>query len=397
MKVLILPSWYPSSPADCNGVFFREQAIALSRIGCQVSVLSANLSSFKNIRQWRLKVSKPKVFEDELVQTFRVYGSNLFPCLPRLREKWQAHLLKNLYTCYERDNGRPDLIHVHSMLPAGLAALELWNSRRIPYVITEHSTAFARRLLSDDQISKCRKIASCAQERWAVSPTFARKLEQELGSVGGRWGVMPNIVARPFLETPLPNRCRSPFVFLNVCFHTPIKKVDLLLRAFAQEFRSCNDVILQLAGSGPHTAELIRQSSQLGIADKVQFLGMLSRDQVLSAMAGAHAFVLSSQVETFGVVLIEALAMGLPLLATRCGGPEYIVTESNGILVENGDIEQLAAALLHLKYNISRYKASELRRECAERFSEDSIIRILNESYHSVLANHQKVDSRAAH
>ncbi len=385
MKILILPSWYPATPGDVNGVFFREQSLALNRAGHQVGVLSVNLRSIKQLRSWRLRTSSPVITIDEEVYTCRIHGTNWFPRLPRLSSKWQTQLLCHLYTLYERDHGMPDLIHVHSMLPAGLAALELRESHGIPYVITEHSSAFGRGLLSATQLAQAVQVAKGAEQRWAVSSVFARLLEQQLGPAGGPWQCMPNIVNQAFLDVPLPDRAPNPFVFLNVCLHTPNKNVDLLLKAFSQQFCGCPDVLLQLGGSGPQTPELIHLANQLGIAEQVQFLGMLSRDQVRAAIAGAHAFVLASQVETFGVVLIEALAMGLPLLATRCGGPDDIVTPANGVLVDPGDVKQLAAGMGHLYRLASAYKPSALRRDCAERFSEAAVISRLQAGYQLVL------------
>jgi glycosyltransferase involved in cell wall biosynthesis len=389
VKILIFPSWYPATPADVNGVFFREQAIALLRSGHQVGVLSANLRSIKQWKSWRLRTTPPAIINDEGVHTYRIHGTNWFPRLPRLNSKYQTQQLLNLYGLYERDHGRPDLIHVHSMLPAGMAALELSKSRGIPYVITEHSSAFSRGLLSASQLTLAGQVAQRAQQRWAVSSVFARLLEQQLGPAAGLWQTMPNIVNQAFLDAPLPDRATQHFVFLNICLHTSNKNVDYLLRAFAQQFRACPDVLLQLGGSGPQTPELIQLANQLRIAKQVQFLGMLSRDEVRAAMAAAHAFVLASQVETFGVVLIEALAMGLPLVATRCGGPEDIVTSANGVLVDPGNVQSLAAAMGRLHGVASAYEPSELRRDCAERFSEAAVTKQLQLSYQQVLDQFQ--------
>jgi len=385
MHILFLPSWYPATPVDVSGIFFREQAIALKRAGHQVGVLSVNLRSLKQWKSWRLRPTPPAITNDEGVWTYRIHATNWFLRLPRLSSKQQTQLLLSLYGLYERDHGRPDLIHVHSMLPAGMAALELSDSHGIPYVITEHSTAFSRGLLSKSQLHKAVQVATGAQQRWAVSSVFARLLAQQLGSTAGHWQTMPNIVSQAFFDAPLPDRARQPFIFLNICLHTPKKNVELLLRAFAQQFYSCPDVVLHLGGSGPQTPELMQLASQLRIAEQVKFLGMLSRDQVRAVMADANAFVLSSQVETFGVVLIEALAMGLPLVATRCGGPEDIVAPANGVLIDPGNVQSLAAAMGHLHRHVSAYEPSELRRDCAERFSEAAVTSRLQSSYQQVL------------
>ena len=385
MNILILPSWYPATPNEVNGVFFREQAHALARAGFHVGVLSINLSSIKLWKRWRLQPTTPAISNDKGVHTYRVYGTNWFRHLPELNNKYKAQQLLSLYDLYERDHGRPDLIHVHSMLPAGLAAHELEKSRGIPYVITEHSSAFSYGLLSPGQLAQAAKVAKGAQHRWAVSSAFARLLEQQLCPTAGPWGTMPNILNQAFLDIPLPDRPSGHYIFLNICIHEANKNVDLLLKAFSDQFRGCPDVLLYIGGSGPKTAELIQLANQLGIAEQVHFLGMLSRDQVRAAMANAHAFVLASQVETFGVVLIEALAMGIPVVATRCGGPEDIVTSANGVLVDPGDVQSLGAAMGRIYRNAATYEAREIRRDCSERFSESAVTRRLQFSYQLVL------------
>lgn len=385
VHILLLPSWYPSHPGDVNGVFFREQAIALAGAGCQVGVLAANLRSIKQWRQWRLTPTKPKVSNDHGVDTLLIQGTNWFPRLPWLSGQLHVRLLEKLFIHYCDQYGQPDVIHVHSMLPAGLGALRLAHQFGIPYVITEHSTAFARGLLSSQQVQQAGEIAQAATQRWAVSTPFARMLEQKLQMPSCQWQTLPNMVAQSFLSTPLPQRDLEQFVFLNICLHTPNKNVHILLRAFAQRFKGAAGVELHLGGHGPQTEDLVDLAHRLGISSQVQFLGLLSRDHVRDAMARAHAFVLASQVETFGVVLIEALAMGLPLVATRCGGPEDIVTVANGLLVPPGDADQLGDAMAHVMQHASSYEPEQLRRDCVNRFSEHVVTRHLLSAYSSVI------------
>ena len=85
-------------------------------------------------------------------------------------------------------------------------------------------------------------------------------------------------------------------------------------------------------------------------------------------MQAADAFVLSSAYETFGVVLIEALACGKPVVSTACGGPDYIVTEENGLLVPVGDTQALGAALEQMIRTIDRYDPFRLKQDLSPSF-----------------------------
>ena len=93
-----------------------------------------------------------------------------------------------------------------------------------------------------------------------------------------------------------------------------------LLRAFAERFAGDPSVRLGIGGDGPERGRLHELAGSLAIAEQVDWLGALDRDGVRQAMCEADAFVLPSRLETFGVVVIEALACGLPVVATRSGG-----------------------------------------------------------------------------
>ncbi|MBN1637201.1 MAG: glycosyltransferase, partial [Deltaproteobacteria bacterium] len=106
---------------------------------------------------------------------------------------------------------------------------------------------------------------------------------------------------------------------------------------------------------------------------------------VLESMNAANVFVLSSDYETFGIVLIEALACGLPIIATTSGGPECIANDINGILVEPRNIDQLASAMSLTKDHYSRYSFQAIRDDCIARFGPSRIINQTIDLYNNVL------------
>ncbi len=102
-------------------------------------------------------------------------------------------------------------------------------------------------------------------------------------------------------------------------------------------------------------------------------------------MRRSDAFVLASRHETFGVVFIEALSQGLPVIATRCGGPNSTVTPENGLLVPTENIGALAGALVELYENRSRYNAAVLRENCLNEYGEHSVIGQIKAQYCAAL------------
>ena len=110
-----------------------------------------------------------------------------------------------------------------------------------------------------------------------------------------------------------------------------------LLHAFAALHGEPRLIIF---GDGPESGALRALCAELGLYSRVSFRGHCPREELAEAYAAADCFVLASRSETFGVAYIEAMAAGLPVIATRCGGPEDFVTEENGILIPVDDEER---------------------------------------------------------
>ena len=383
MHVLILPSWYPTYPGDFGGSFFREQALALHQHGCQVGVTYPQLRS---LRQWKAIFSGKRGVEEELDQgmpTYRLHGMNWYPRLPVLgRRKWLKDGLK-IFEHYVRKNGKPDLLHAHSIFNAGILAYQIHNRYEIPFLITEHSTAFARGLVSDKDMKIATDVVAQSRKNFAVSNEFSKLLTKMLPA-SSPWEVMENLVNQKFLEKPIAKKNTSKFTFINVAIATSKKCQLNIVDAFSRKFQQNQNVQLLIAGDGPELPRLTQRAVALGIENQVSFPGKISRDQVLQQMSESNAFVLASRYETFGVVVIEALALGLPVVATRCGGPETIVRESDGILIPVDDVESLAQAMESVYENYEQYNAAEIRHACRVRFSEQAITNRLMTAYEEV-------------
>ncbi len=137
MHVLILPSWYPRFEGDVEGSFFREQALALANSGLKVGVVFPDLRGPRRFMRARKKFGL-KVRNDEGLQEVRSHGFNWFPRgETSFQWLWTKHAKRALER-YVREFGKPDIVHVHSMLPSGLAAVWFHRLHNIPFVVTEH-------------------------------------------------------------------------------------------------------------------------------------------------------------------------------------------------------------------------------------------------------------------
>lgn len=377
MHVLILPSWYPLNNEDLNGCFFREQVHALSRAGIQVGVIAPQ---FRSLRQGVKAITgsyDAEIWMDNNIPTYFKHGVFCFPKVPYLDlHRWVKAGLK-LFERYIQEQGKPDVIHVHSLLLAGPLALEIHNKYNIPYCVTEHSSTFARGLVPNWQWDKLIRVAKSSCACFAVSQALASLLEKKLSNT--EWKVLPNLLDNQFAQSK--SIIKKKFQFCSVARLHENKGFDILLKAFAIVRQEKPELKLILGGDGPEKENLLKLAQTLNVEDAVTFTGALSRENVQLFMAESACFVLSSHVETFGVVVIEALSQGIPVIATKCGGPESIIVPADGILVEVANVNALAQAMKEVVENPELYDSDSIRQRCLERFSEKAFILRVEEIY----------------
>ncbi len=371
--VLVIPSWYASEYNPANGGFFRDQCLALHRAGAQVGVVYPELRRLRSFRPAALAANhfQTQWLDDDGVPTLRYQGWAA-PARVNL-PLWRRAALR-LFDRYVERFGRPDLIHAHGAQTAGCAAAYIKSRRDIPYVLTEHSSAFARGLFPEWKRPALEAAFAGARCVAAVSASLSDSIAPWLGDRRDAVEVIPNLVDTEFFDLPDRRPPASPFRVLCVALLNANKRVDVLLRAFASAFED-REVCLEIGGDGPERPRLEALARELGIESRVRFLGLLSREQVRDAMHRSHLFVLSSVRETFGLVCVEAMACGLPVLATRSGGPEEIVHADVGWLVPPEDVDALAEGLAraHESGVVDRDRADAIRDDASRRFGEQAV------------------------
>lgn len=382
IHILILPSWYPSKLNNIRGSFFREQALALSNAGYQIGVITVDLRSLKH---WKTIASETHGIEyenDMGINTLRFKTMFWFPRMPRLISQLSLAGGIAAFEQYLIKFGKPDLVHVHSCLYMGLLAVHIKNKYGIDYILTEHSSGYFRGLYNNYQIDITRKVLRNSSQLITVSSKMSDFLSKNIYNEK-KWNVIPNIVDSVFFSRDILSREEDkPFRYINVAFMNENKKQINLIKAFKLLIdQGIHDIELILVGDGEKRTELENYVSTNNIKN-IKFLGMVSRNNVASLMAESNCFLLSSEFETFGVVAIEALASGLPVISTRCGGPEDIVDHTNGLLVERNNIEKIMVAMRSVKDNYqSKYDRESIRAACFRQYSEKSVVEMLGMYY----------------
>ncbi|WP_280513540.1 glycosyltransferase [Intrasporangium calvum] len=363
-----------------EGVFFREQAVALAHAGHDVSLLYVHFDGNRGVEL--------ETINDTGVRGIFVHAKPL-----RVPVNLLYRVLLMIWAFHRSVlQERPNIIHAHSYR-ASLFAWPISKIWGVPYVITEHSST-----LSGELPRQWRLVA-----RWgfgqadavlAVSNGLALTLRRYTRR---KVLVIPNLVQRSFftgdLRAPKGPR-RQPLKFLSVGRCHPNKGWDVLLQSFALLVHSGVDAILQLCGGGAECPDLERISASLGVDDRVQFLGRVDRNNVRRLMEECDCHVMASRVETFGIVNVEALALGKPIIMTDTDAASTIVNDTNGLVVPIGDVEVLALSMKRIAETLDEYDSEAIRERCSAQFSEAAVCARLTEIYFAVLAENP-VRSRA--
>jgi glycosyltransferase involved in cell wall biosynthesis len=401
MNLFVIPSWHPHRCFPWEGSFLTEQALAIAgtRPGWKVGVsLWGQGEGFVSTAHL---LRSPRCLFDALA--LRPGERELAPNLVEFTTPalwWperalggnKAALLDANRRNLERASGRfgpVNVIHAHVSYPAGWLAMKLGEETGIPYVLTEHMGPFplpvyARR---DGRLKDIlREPLERAAARIAVGPMLARTIA---GFGLPEPEFVPNLVDERLYRSEAATD-PAHFTFFTLCAMDPLKGVSDLLRGAARFLgdlpeRDRSRVRFRIAGDGPSLVHHQREARELRLDSYVSWLGQLPRERAREEFARCDCFALTSRHESFGIVFVEAGASGKPVIATRCGGPETIVTPENGVLLGVGDLEGIAGALRFMLENGRNYDPGQIRRQTIERYGREAVVSRLETVYRRVI------------
>ena len=358
MKVLYLTPWYPSKKDEMSGLFVRKHVEAVRAQGVEVRVIFAE-SWRETVRQWK---------------------------------------------ALRREGWIPDVVQLNVIQKQGLLALWLKKRYGIPYVIVEHWSGYLPengmfKRLSAIKKRIYRRIAAQAEQVLCVSQRLQQAM-QDCGIRAQQWGLIDNVVDGFFFEkveskkTEVESRktkveskktkVESKKTLLHVsCFDERAKNVKGLLRAAKMLSEKRQDWKLVLVGTGVDYTDVRAFADTLDIPEGLlEWTGELTPSEVAERMHEADALVLSSRYETYGVVLAEAAAAGLPILSTPVGIAENVANLIVPQEIAQNKPGRMAEFMETILWGQEvRVKSQEVR----ERFSADFIGKKLKKSYDSCL------------
>ncbi|MGW8315982.1 MAG: glycosyltransferase [Bacteroidales bacterium] len=380
-RILIIPSWYPPD----GGYFFKEHSEAILKKGWQVDVLVNRVVGVrKMLAEGNRSLQRGGIRIENGLRVLRSVFLKL-PGSEKMNIRRWARSTRKRYSAYAQKFGPPDLILVHSVTWAGFAAYLIRKKYEIPYVIVEHrsffvwSTPEAREMVRPYYLPFFQKAYRNCSRLVPVSESLMTGLRTLMPWIDEKVEVIPNMIREEMFRPPSSPRKAVPFVFFWAGRLEHVKGIDLLLEATsALASQSDTPFSVRLAGRGSLRKQLEDQAESLGIGERVTFLGRISREEIQQEMQTANCFVLPTRYEAFGAVLIEAMATGLPVIATRSGGPQFIIDDTCGILIDPDTIDQLTGAMARMIRETSSFDPERIRQKAIMRFGEQSVM----ERYH---------------
>ena len=372
MKLFIIPSWYPTSLHPESGSFFRDRAILLNDAGIEVIIITHIIHSLKDII-YHNKIGGIQFKIDNKVPIYLNESINKFPLVQSLAyTSYKKHIIK-LYNKAVYEQGIPDLVLFNSSLWASAAISPTLIKSGIPYIISEHLkeflnphsfTPFQSKLI-DEAYHSCIKIV-------ATSSALEKAIKNKFPAHKKKLIIIPNPIDENIFQLKPILEKRSFITIICISLFRPEKRVDLIIQAFTNLLESGIQCKLKLIGNGLLKSDLKAQVNKLHINNNVQFLGYLSQESIVKELHKSDLLVLASDIETFGVVLIEAQACGLPVVATDCGGPHDIVSSETGVLVQPGSVDDLTKGIRDVINKLDRYNPVKIRNRAIKYFGKDT-------------------------
>ncbi len=368
MRIVVVARGLPEANDPTLGIFELDQAAALAAAGHDVVVAALDLRSARRRRRLGMYGTTVRGLR-VVVVAVPVGAVGPAAMTAGLRFAWRLALPRLRKTL----GGPIDIVHAHFARFG--AAARPGPGTRYRLVVTEHSSRLGG-VLSEAESTVARQAYQAASRVIAVSPWLVDKMAEAYGVTAT---YVPNVVdVDAYAREHVPRPPGSPARLVSIGFLVPRKRMGLLAQGYALS-RPELDATLTIIGDGPDR-EIVEATQAPGLTVR----GTQPRTEIAATLAAADGFVLLSEFETFGVVYAEAMAAGVPVLASRCGGPEGFVDDQVGRFTEATTPDAVAVALESFVGGLSGYDRDAIRARARAEFAPDVVAAMLTAVYEEV-------------
>lgn len=368
-KILFISSWFPNKLEPTNGNFVQRHAEAVSRLH-DVEILHAIGDATQK---------QTYLFDDRIINEVRTlivyYTNSKNPILNFIRR------MKSYQQGFSRLQ-KPDLVHANVLHNSMLFAVYLKKHFKIPFVITEHWSGFLkvnRSRLSKSQLFIAKYIANNAQFVLPVSQYLLNDLK-ELGWYT-KLEVVGNVVDTDLFA--LKSNTEKPFKFLHISNLISLKNPHKIIAAAIKLHQEFNNFELHIGGDGD--VEKLNELVKTNNAESfIKTFPILTLPEVAEKMRQSSCFVLFSDYESFGCVLLESLSSGTVVIATKVGAIPEIINDENGLLITNSEDELFESMKKILLNKVTFDKPENLHEFIENHFSSNVIANKFDEIYQQI-------------
>jgi glycosyltransferase involved in cell wall biosynthesis len=372
MNILVLTHSYPESNLKWRGVFVQEQVKALSKVhDVFVVYFKVDYSHFAPFSNYTfLKKQSGRITE------YEVTINKSFPVIT------QAKYLSNTYRFIEKEiltQVKIDIIHSHFSYPAGFLGTIIQKRKKIPCIITEHT--WIKKYFRSWIHKKC-VLYALKNSSGVISVSIALKDDIAL-FCSRKVSVIPNVIEvdKFYLSEKHDHKTLNIGILGGMGNYR--KGLDILIKSVS--LLKDMELMVHIGGDGILLEKFKTLSKESGVFEKCKFYGEILAEDISGFYSRLDVFVLASRDETFGVVVVEAMASGLPVIGTDCGGPKEIITRDTGLLVEKENPEELARAIKYMSENLHLYNRDSIRKYAEEKFGQMSFVESVTHFYQDVL------------
>lgn len=358
LHVLVIATWYPQGGDTLIGIYHKQFCKALAEAGVKVNMLHIDAKPISRAPVYPFLKKTFRVAEEGYSTHFRLM-LNRRRISEKLQQDAYVKTLRKLYKAYEAENGRPDILHAQVMIPAGHAACVLGKELGIPVMITEHASYY-QRFFTGWHIPYMDFVAQNAAKITCVGKHMVEYLEKEKKIPAQ---VLPNIVELSMFDRPRKAKKDTTLRFVTVCALRHGKNIRRGLQAFAKlrAEGKLTDFHYTVVGDGYLLEGYKKNAQELGVTDCVTFAGQKTHEEIAEILTESDVMLVTSNRETFCIPAVEAAAAGVPVVSTKCGGPEGFLTPETSEFCEVDDPDSMADAIMRMVERLGTMEEEKVR------------------------------------
>ena len=384
MYILLVSRGIPSTKDPQWGCFEFDQAQALKSLGHKVVILSVD----ERIRFYRRKLGITHAVIDGIecynLRFIPKKISNLFGY--SISSKISRAQYDSLFNHIISKEGLPDIIYSH-YLKISYNAVSLKNKYHLPLVAIEHWSEINNEILIPEALKIGNSTYHHVDQLICVSESLKQMVKKHFyqDSI-----VVHNMIAKSFCNSNFDSITNKKIKFVATGSLIHRKGFDLLPKAFSMLNLPNEQWELTIIGEGKEYENLTQQIHSTSLQNNIHLVGIKTKEQIAEILKNSSIFLLPSRNENFSVAVLEALACGLPVIASICGGIRECINEKNGLLFPVDDVEKLSQSILYAAQHIDKYDRKAIAEDCQARFAPEVIAKQLTQIFEDTIKKHKE-------